>query len=695
MKLFRNSIVLFCAAVSISGEQSSFAQKIDVTKRPEPLPAKSISFPSYKEFTLKNGMKVFLVEDHEQPTFSLTIQIRAGEVSDKKAGTATITAELLSNGAGKRNALELAQKLDSIAIGINAASAGDVTTVSGSGLKKHFPLFLSLFSDIVTKPTFPKEEFDKIVPQTLAAIKQEKSRPGTIAQAMSRKVTYGMNHPNARRRTEATVKSITLDDIKEFHSTYYKPNNATLAVVGDISQKELEPMLEKAFTDWKKTDVVRAELPPASPMPVGIYFIARPSSVQSSIATTSLGVPLRDPDYEPLSLSANMLGGSFGGRLFRTLRETYSYTYTPGAFHSRAKSMNRFVCVADVRNAVTDSAIWVIKQEIARMRNEKVADEELTRIKRYEVGSYLLRFEESSFIATLLQNADYTGEPIERIKSYPDRFSSITPAQVQTVSQKYLKDNQTSIIVVGSPEILPNLKKIGTVYEYNLDLEPVTASADEKVDISVQDLFQKHIQALGGKEKINSVKTLTVKAKSLLENGPNQVEGTFVRKQKAPQSESTVLDLQVVKQQTWTNEKGAWSSRSGAPVQETPAADAAKQKLQARILLSSKLLDLGYKAEIAAKKDGQYAVNVTSPTGDKEIYYFDAKTYMVSQIDKTQTTPAGALLISTKYEGYSPVGGVMLPKKSTMENPNFTITHDFSYEVNQPIDDKEFSPEGK
>ncbi|MBI3259643.1 MAG: insulinase family protein [Ignavibacteriae bacterium] len=474
MKLFRNSIILFCALASISSALFSFSKKIDVTKRPDPLPARSISFPTYKEFTLKNGLKVFLVEDHEQPTLSLSIQIRAGEVSDKKAGTASITAELLSSGTDKHNALELSQKLDSIAIGINATSIGDVSSISGAGLKKHFPLFLSLFSDIVTKPSFPKDEFDKMIPQTIAAIKQEKSRPGNIAQAMSRKVTYGINHPNARRKTEATVKSITLEDIKEFHSTYYKPNNATLAVVGDITQNDLVPMLEKAFAGWKKTNVVSVEFQRASPMPVGIYFIERPGSVQSSLVTTSLGVPLRDPDYEPLLLSANMLGGSFGGRLFRTLRETYSYTYTPSAIHTRAKSVNRFVCVADVRNAVTDSAIWVIKQEIARMREEKISDEELTRIKRYEVGSYLLRFEESSFIATLLQNADYAGEPLERIKSFPDRYSAITPEQVQEVSQKYLRDNQTSIIVVGSRDILPNLKKIGTVYEYNLDLEPLT-----------------------------------------------------------------------------------------------------------------------------------------------------------------------------------------------------------------------------
>lgn len=695
MKIHKYLILTICSMVFILNLQITYGQKIDITKRPDPLPAKSISFPEYKEFILKNGLKVFLVEDHEQPTISLSMQIRAGEVSDKKAGTASITAELLNNGAGNRTALELAQKLDSIAIGVSATSAGDATSISGSGLKKHFPLFLSLFSDIVTKPTFPQVEFDKMIPQVLAGIKQEKSRPGSIAQAMSRKVIYGENHPNARRRTEASVKSITLADIKEFHAIHYKPNNATLAVVGDITQKELLPMLEKAFADWKKSNVSASELPPASPMPVGIYFIARPGSVQSSIATSSLGVPLLNPDYEPLALCGNMLGGSFGGRLFKTLRETYSYTYTPGAFLSRAKSMNRFVCVADVRNAVTDSAILVIKHEIARLRNEQVPEEELTRMKRYIVGSYLLEFEKSNFIANILQSADYVGESMDRIKSYPARFSALTSAQVQTAAQKYLKDDQTSIIIVGSPDILPNLKKLGTVYEYNLDLEPVSSNSDEKVDISVQDLLQKHIQALGGKEKISSIKSLITKSKASLEAGPNLAEGTMIKKQKSPNFENTITDLQVFKRETWTNNSKSWTSQNGSPAQEVPSTDIEKLKLQATILLSGKLLDLGYKAEITTKKNGQYLVNVTSPAGDKDVYYFDAKTFLVSQIDRTQTSPAGAMLITIKYEGYDNISGVMLPKKSVMENPNFSMTNEYSYEINPTIEDKEFTPTTK
>jgi len=669
----------------------AFAQKIDITKRPEPLPAKDISFPPYKEIMLKNGLKVFLVEDHEQPTIAFTLQIRSGETSDgAKAGLANITADMLTKGAGKRTALEMAEKLDSIAIGIQSGSAGEASTMSFSGLKKHFSLALTIASEMIVQPTFPKDELDKMIPQVIAEIKQEKSRPTSIAAAMSRKVIYGMNHPNARRRSDQSVKSITVEDLKNFHSTYYKPNNATLAIVGDISAKDLVPMLEKAFKDWKKGDVPKVEIPPPSPMPVGTYFIPRPGSAQSSIMTVSLGVPYRDPNFETLSLCADMMGGSFGGRLFRTLRETYSYTYTPGAFMTSGKNMNRFACMADVRNPVTDSAINVIKQELARMSSEKVPDEELSRMKRYIVGRYLLSFERSEFIANILQFADYTGRTMAEIKSYPERFMALSPMQVQAAAQKYLRNDQTSTIVVGSPDVLPVLQKMGKVYEYSLDLEPQVAG--EKVDISVQDLFKKHIQALGGKDKVDAVQSLVITSKAALEAGPQKLEGTFVRKLKSPNKEKTSTDLKVMKQDTWVNGEKAWSARSPQPAQELPPTEAAKKRTEATILLSAKLLDLGYKAEVTSKKDGQYVVNITTPSSDKEVYYFDTKTYLLSQIDKTVTQPQGAMPVTVKFSDYMNVGGVMFPKKSTTENPNFSISHEFTYEVNPVIDDKEFTP---
>ncbi len=686
MKLLIRSLALLLVLSS-----AAFAQKIDVTKRPEPLPAKDISFPPYKEIMLKNGLKVFLVEDHEQPTIAFTLQIRSGETSDgAKAGLAAVTADMITKGAGKRTALEMAEKLDSIAIGIQSGSMGEASTMSFSGLKKHFSLALTIASDMIIRPTFPKEELDKMIPQVLAEIKQEKSRPNSIAAAMSRKVVYGMNHPNARRRTDQSVKSITVDDLRQFHTAYYRPNNATLAIVGDISEKELVPMLEKAMKDWKKADVPKVEIPPPSPMPVGTYFIPRPGSAQSSIMTVSLGVPYRDPNFEALSLCANMMGGSFGGRLFRTLRETYSYTYTPGAFMTSGKNMNRFACMADVRNPVTDSALVVIKKELARLSAEKVPEEELTRMKRYIVGSYLLNFERSEFIANILQFADYTGRTIAEIKSYPARFMAISPDQVQAAAKKYLRDDQTSTVIVGSPDVLPTLQKMGKVYEYSLDLEPQVAG--EKVDISAQDLFQKHIQALGGKDKIDAVKSLVITSKAALEAGPQKLEGTFVRKLKSPGKEKTSMDLKVMKQDSWVSGDKAWSARAPQAAQELPAADAAKKRLEATILMSAKLLDLGYKAEVTAKKDGQYVVNVVTPSNDKEVYYFDAKTFLLSQIERTVVQPQGAMPVTVKFGEYMNVGGVMFPKKSSSENPNFTISHEFSYEVNPEIDDKEFTP---
>lgn len=395
------------------------AQNVDTSKPPEPLPVKEFRFPSYKELRLPNGLKVFLIEDHEQPTVTLRLQIAAGDAYDDIPGVAALTAMMLTKGAGERTAQQIAAVIDSVGATLEASSAGDFSSVSATTLKKHLRLVLDVFADVVLRPNFPERELEKLRPQVIAEIQQERARPSSLAQMMAPMVVYGVNHPYARRRTEQSVGQIRTSDLRRFYERYYRPQNATLAVVGDITEKELLPLLRHAFGGWKKGELQLPSIPPPQPMPNGIYFIARPGSVQSSLVVTAVTVPYVHPDYETLDVLAELLGSSFGGRLFRSLRETYAYTYAPFAFQTRAKSINRIAMGADVRTVVTDSALQVIQQEVERIAQESPSEEELNRIKQTIVGSYLRSFERPEFIATLLQRAELYGEPKERLQSYP------------------------------------------------------------------------------------------------------------------------------------------------------------------------------------------------------------------------------------------------------------------------------------
>lgn len=664
------------------------AQPADFSKKPTALPATAMSFPKYTELTLKNGLKVYVVEDHEQPIVTMRLSLFGGDYADgTKSGLGSVMSDLLTKGAGKRSALDIATALDGVGASLAASSGGDRFTVSGDVLKKHLALLTEIFADAVTRPTFPKDEMDKLITQNIANVKSQRGQAGQVASAMARKVAYGMDHPYGRKPTEESLKSITLDDIKQAHTKFFLPNNAALAITGDITADEAKKVLEKAFGNWKKGTVPTIDVPPIKSEPVGIYFVHRPSSVQSSINTVSPAMPYNDPQYEALSLCANVMGNSFGGRLNKTLRETYSYTYSPYAYLTTAPKANRFTCAADVRNSVTDSTIIVIRRELTTISSVPVSDEDLTNMKKYVVGGYLLSFENSETVANQLLFAYSTGKPVSWVKDYPNRFLAITSQQVLDAASKYVKPSQTSIVVVGNPDVLPVLRKLGTVYEYDLDLKPFKAV--EKVAMSIDDLLTKHIKALGGKEKIAGVQTLVSTAKASFEAGPQQFTGTLMRKQKQVGKSCMNVDFGVFKQQMWTDGSKAWMSMMGQPAKEVTGEEA-KEQFDDAILFPTVKID-PKKATIVGVKDGAIQVDVKTD-GDVKTYYFDANTYLLSKVEGKRQTPRGEVTVSEKFSNYKNVEGVMLPGMVDSDLGGPTMKAEFTYEVNKPVEDTEFKP---
>ncbi len=679
--------IICCAAVI------SQAQPADFSHKPGALPAASMSFPKYSETTLSNGIRLFVIEDHEQPIVNFRMTLYGGDYSDNaKSGLASLMCDMLTKGAGKRTANDIANTLDGVGASIAASSGGDRFSVSGDALKKHLPILLEVLADAVMRPTFPKDEFDKTLAQNIASVKSQRGNAMQVGASMARKVTYGMEHPYSRKATEESLNSISLDDVKKLHLSYFVPNNIVMAISGDITPDEAKKMLEKTFSGWKKGATPKLSIPPAKPEPIGIYFIHRPSSVQSSIQTTSLAMASNDPQYEALQLCGNVMGNSFGGRLNKTLRETYSYTYSPYAYLTNANVANRFTCFAEVRNAVTDSTIIVIRRELAKISSEPVPENELTDMKRYVVGNYLLAFESSETVANIILNAINSDKPISWVKDYPTRYMAITPQQVLAAAEKYVKPAQTSIVVVGSPDVLPALKNLGAVYEYDLDLKPIKAA--EKTAMTTSDLLTKHIAALGGEANLNSIKTLIAKGKASIEMGANQMTGTITRKNKEGGKAAIAIDLGMMKQKMWINNSKVWMSSMGQPAHEA-SADEAEDRLDDAYIFPTAHLTQNPNVKqlnLIGLKDGVYDLEVAYASGTKKHLYFDAKTFLLTKEEAPQKTPRGEISITQKFSNYKLISGVMLPLMSETDLGGATLKSEFSYEVNSPIDDKEFTP---
>ncbi len=668
--------------------------KLDVTKKPDPLEKIEFSFPEYKTIMLSNGLKVFIIEDHEQPTISFRMNIGGGSSMDNGSyGVSEMVANLLEKGAGKRKALDIANSLDGVGATISATSGVDNINVSGNALKKHMKLLLEIFSDMIAKPTFDEDEFDKLKPQFISSIKDGKSKGGQIAAAMARKTVFGENHPYAGKQTEESINKMKLSMVKDFYKTYFKPNNATLAVVGDITAAEIIDNLEKAFKNWEKGEEVKINVPAINSMPLGVYYVNRPGSVQSSINITVKAIPSNHIDYEVLDIASSVIGSGFAGRLFRTLRETYSYTYTPFGNVSNSKFFNRFQCGAEVRNSVTDSSLDVTLEQLRLLATTPPSQEELDRIKKFEVGQYMGSFENCMFIAGLIQNADFNNISLTSLKTYPERIMAISPSEIQRVANEYMNPKKSYIVVVGAPEVKEKIARFGKVYEYDLDLNPISGinGKFEKAGVDAEELIENYIKAIGGKENIAKIKTLITSATADLKVQGRNIPGKMIVKYKAPNMMNMDLDMGVFKSKNWIDGTNAVSSSQDG-ITKLDGDQAAKLLFSANLFKETKLKELGYKTEVLGKQGNEIVLKATGKSGDIITYYFDATKFLINKIETLEQMPQGPTPVTETFLEYAMVDGlVLLPKVTENSNPMFTIKLNNSYTLNTPMEDSEFT----
>lgn len=667
--------------------------KIDPAVKPEPLPAKEFKFPDYETITLKNGLKVFVIKDDQQPTVSFRIMINGGSLVDgTHAGLSSITAQMLTKGTAKYSALDIANKLDGLGINLGASSSADFTTVAGASLKKHFPTLLEITKEILTAPTFPQDELDKLKKLTVANIKQEKSKGSAVAAAISRIALYGADHPYSKMQTEEGINSLTTSDLKSYFKNYIVPNNATMTVTGDVTAKEVKSMLEKHFADWKQGKKLDIKIPEVKPEPIGVYFVSRPGAVQSSINIVSMAVPRNHPDYDKLGLSSSIIGAGFAGRLFKTLRETYSYTYTPFGFVTGTKYTNRFACGADVRADVTDSSVSVILEQLKLLTEEVPSTEELDLLKKYEVGQYMMSFSNKDYTSMLIQNADFYGLDINKVKDYHLRLLKYNESDMREMARKYMNPRSSYIVVVGDPSNKEKLAKFGKIYEYNTDYEPVTGAKAkaEKVDMTPKQLMEKYHNAIGGASKINEINSIEVTGKLEFDMQGQAIPGSVTEKYQRPNKKYAEFDLGIMKTHTYYNGKEGWMA-VGPEMQQATGTDLDRVKAQSEFMRDARLLEIGYKMEIIGKQKNYIVAKVTR---DKEelTYYFDASSYLLVKKEYNEVMPAGLLPVTETYGDYKEFGGVKFPTSVSVSTPQYSYTSTVSYELNKAMNDADFAP---
>ncbi len=410
----------------------------------------STPFPQPVVVTLSNGLHVFVIEDHRLPTIECRLTVRAGRVFEPLPGLATLTAALMTEGTQSRNEFALAQATEQQGATLTAWADDERAVLRLSGPAESAPLLLSLLSDVVQHPAF--------APNSLAQVKfrktawnEQQTNASRVRDRISGRLFYGDTPYAALPPTADDFQALTQQDVIAFYTDFYRPNGASLGIIGDVHSADIQAQIARQFSSWSA-----AALTP--PLPVA-RFVPKTSSrvsladwqynTDTILTFQCLAVSRSDPDYVPFLVTNQILGGYSCGRLFNNLRESQGYTYSASSWITAPSWSGLWTAAATVPDEDTEATVALVLAELRRLRQEPVPVEELARAKRSLIGSDALLREEPNDLLYL------TSEPLEYHlppsywQTYPARVQAVTAADVQRVAQKYLADTQLQIIAIG------------------------------------------------------------------------------------------------------------------------------------------------------------------------------------------------------------------------------------------------------
>ncbi|MFK7750038.1 MAG: M16 family metallopeptidase, partial [Kordia sp.] len=435
-------LVLFLASLTMQAQ-------IDRSVQPKPGPAPKINIGQPNTFTLKNGLTVMVVENNKLPRVSATLTIDNPLIIEgKKAGITSLVSSLLGSGSTSISKDDFNEEVDYLGASLNFGSQSGFA----SSLSKYFPRIMELMADAGLNPNFTQEDLDSERAKILENLKSQKKNVVAIAGRVQSVLTYGANHPYGEFITEETVNNVTLQDIKDFHKKYFRPNNAYLIIIGDVKTRDAKKLAKKLFKKWKKGTITADSYDTASnPVATEINFINADNAVQSELSVqNTVNLTMKDDDYFPVLIANNILGGGGEARLFNNLREDKKYTY--GSYSSIGndrRTISAFRATAKVRNVVTDSSVVEILKEIKDITTNLVSDEELKTVKAKYVGRFVTGVERPSTIANYALNIITEDLPKDFYETYLEKIEAVTKEDVLRAAKKYFLSNKLRIVVTG------------------------------------------------------------------------------------------------------------------------------------------------------------------------------------------------------------------------------------------------------
>jgi len=457
-----------------------------ITAPPPPVPAE-LPLPHVARWKLPNGLDVVAVPRGGLPIVSFSLAIKAGaydEQKDRTQGVSDFTAGMLRHGAGKRSAEQIADTIDGAGGSLEAGADAESTLVSCSVLASRADTCLSLLADVLLRPTFPEKEMPEIRDQILASLAQRDDDPHLLAAEHFDNLLFGDGHPDGWVLTPAHVQAITRDKLLAFWKMFYRPNNAILAVAGDIGSAadlaKLKARIAHAFGGWAAAPVPPR---PAFEIPVvhgkRVILVDKPELSQATLMFGHPGLRHADPDWYAVTLVNYVLGGSdFSSRLMQEVRSKRGLTYGVGSSFGASLYPGAFRVSASTRNETAWDALSVATEELRKMKASGPTEEELAKAKGYYAGSTPFTLESAGGLAHALVAADLHGLGVDYVRTLALRLSAVDRAAADAAAKKWLDPDELAIVIVGRADVVgPELKKANLTFERVDARAPISAQA--------------------------------------------------------------------------------------------------------------------------------------------------------------------------------------------------------------------------
>lgn len=668
-------------------------------------PLRPIKIPDVATFTLPDGMKVYLLENHELPLVRGSALVRTGNLFDPpgKVGLATIAGMVLrTGGTESKTGNQIDEQLENIAASVESSIDEGFGQVSFSCLKENTDEVLGLFHDLLTSPGFRQDKIDLAKNELRSGISRRNDDPQGIVEREFYSIVYGRDTPYGWQMEYATVDQIARNNVEQFYRRYFFPANVMLAVTGDFSAADMKAKLEKQFAGWTVNQAPVPPFPPVGAKPDrGIFVASKTDVTQTFFALGHLGGELRDKDYPALEVMADILGGGFHSRLLQRVRTNLGYAYEiSAAWAANYDHPGVFQILCSTKSATTAETIKVIQEEVEKIRTAEVTAQELESAKDTVSNSFVFSFDTPAKTLNRMIRYDYYGYPRDFIDRYQRAIQALTRQNVLRVAREHLNPKDLTIVAVGNPqEFGTSLATLGLpVTSIDLTIpEPAAAKAQAaKPDAATLErgkkLLERVQQAAGGADKLADVHDFSETVELSTAAMPPGVKITQTNLWAAPDHFRQESQLPFGKIVVYSDSKSGWMA---TPQGVRPLPEAQLKQVREELFRNYFQLLLSDRIPgrtVNSPREGVF--DIGDQAGNSVTLVVNEKTGLpAKEIYRSEQPMGPAADMEEIFEEFGPAGGIQAPKKITINQngkkfADITITE---YKLNTGIKPEDIS----